>query len=216
MTGRDPLDYVWWLSSRAAGIVAYLLLSTAVVLGLAMALRLVPVPRRPALRVLHERVALLALGMLAAHGLLLLGDGWLRPGLTGILVPFAGAYRPLWTGIGIVGGYLAAGLSLTYYARHRLGARRWRSAHRLIPVAWALAVVHTLGAGTDAGGLWLQAPLALTVSSVVVLLGARMLGVRAAGSGPVAAPAAPAPAPVPPPAPSPQRPAPRLGSSPRP
>ena len=41
------------------------------------------------------------------------------------------------------------GLSLTYYARRRLGSRRWRNAHRLIPVAWALAAVHVIGAGTD-------------------------------------------------------------------
>jgi sulfoxide reductase heme-binding subunit YedZ len=213
MRSRDPLDYPWWLSSRAAGIVAYLLLSAAVVLGLAMALRLVPVPRRAALRVLHERIALLALGTLAAHGLLLLGDGWLRPGLAGVLVPFAGTYRPLWTGAGIVAGYLAAGLSLTYYARHRLGPRRWRSAHRLIPIAWALAVVHTLGAGSDAGGLWLQAPLALTVSSIAVLLGARLLGARAASPRPatVAAGSDPAPAGAPREA---RRPPARLWSSP--
>jgi len=31
----DPLDYPFWLASRSAGVVAYLLLSTSVVLGLA-------------------------------------------------------------------------------------------------------------------------------------------------------------------------------------
>jgi methionine sulfoxide reductase heme-binding subunit len=176
----ETLDHAWWLASRSAGIVAYLLLSASVVLGLAMALKLAPPRQTALLRTVHERVALVSLGALAAHGLLLLGDGFLRPGLGGILVPFAMSYRPTWTGVGILAGYLTAGLSLTYYARRQLGARRWRAAHRLIPVAWAMAVVHVIGAGSDAGSLWLQVPLALTISAVVTLLGYRVLGARAA------------------------------------
>ena len=37
----NPLDYSFWLASRSAGVVAYLLLSGSVVLGLAMSTRLV-------------------------------------------------------------------------------------------------------------------------------------------------------------------------------
>jgi sulfoxide reductase heme-binding subunit YedZ len=184
MSFDQTLDHAWWLASRSAGVVAYLLLSAAVVLGLAMALRIGPLRLTPVLRSVHERIALVALGALAAHGLLLLGDGVLRPGLGGILVPFAMSYRPTWTGIGILAGYLTAGLSLTYYARQRVGARRWRAAHRLIPIAWAMAVVHVIGAGSDAGSLWLQLPLALTMSLVLTLLGYRLLGGRPARGAP--------------------------------
>jgi sulfoxide reductase heme-binding subunit YedZ len=175
----SALDHGWWLASRSAGIVAYLLLSASVVLGLAMALRLAPPGPTAKLRAVHERIALIALGAVAAHGLLLLGDGFLRPGLSGVLIPFTMDYRPLWTGLGILAGYLAAGLSLSHYARRRIGARRWRAAHRLIPVAWAMAAVHVIGAGTDAGSLWLQAPLALTMALILTLLGRRLLGERA-------------------------------------
>jgi sulfoxide reductase heme-binding subunit YedZ len=174
MTTRDPLDYGWWLASRSAGVVAYLLLSAAVLCGLALALRMGPPKVRRALRATHERIALVALGATAAHGLLLLPDPWLRPGLTGVLVPFASSYRPAWTGVGVLAAYLAAGLSLSYYARRRLGARRWRDAHRLIPVAWAMAAVHVIGAGSDAGTLWLDVPIALTAGLIVALLTARL------------------------------------------
>jgi sulfoxide reductase heme-binding subunit YedZ len=170
---RNPLDYPFWLASRSAGVVAYLLLSTSVVLGLVMAARLAPVSARAGLRVLHERVALLALGSVAAHGLFLIPDGWLRPGLHELVIPFTESYRPVWTGLGICAAYIAAGLSLSYYARRRLGSRRWRNAHRLIPVAWALAVVHVIGAGTDVVSLWLEAVLALTIAAVAVLLAQR-------------------------------------------
>jgi len=171
----NVLDHGWWLASRSAGVVAYLLLSASVVLGLAMALRLAPPRSAAVLRTAHERIALIALGAVAAHCLLLLVDGVLRRGLSVIRLPFAMDYRPVWTGIGILAGYLAAGLSLTYYARRRLGARRWRAAHRLIPVAWAMAAVHVIGAGSDAGSLWLQVPLALTMALVLTLVGQRAL-----------------------------------------
>ena len=179
------VDHGWWLASRSAGIVAYLLLSASVLFGLAMALKLAPPRATALLRTAHERIALIALGAVAAHGLLLLGDGFLRPGLSDILVPFTMDYRPVWTGLGILAGYLTAGLSLTYYARRRIGARRWRNAHRLIPIAWAMAAVHVIGAGTDAGSLWLQVPIALMMSLVLTLLGQRLLGGRAARPEPV-------------------------------
>ena len=136
---------------------------------------------RRAARGIHEQLALVALGATAAHGLLLLADPWLRPGLSGLLVPFASEYRPFWTGLGVLGGYLAAGpLARRYYARARLGARRWRTAHRFIPVAWAMAALHVAGAGTDAVSLWLQVPLALTAALVLALLAERLRGARRA------------------------------------
>jgi sulfoxide reductase heme-binding subunit YedZ len=190
---RDVLTHAWWLASRSAGIVAYVLLSLAVVLGLAMALRLAPVPWRGALRLGHERIALLALVAIAAHGVLLLGDPWLRPAITQLVLPLSLDYRPLWTALGIVAFDLAAVLSLTYYARRRLGARRWRTAHRFIPIAWALAALHVIGAGTDAGQLWLQAVLAATIAAIVTLLGWRLV---------IPATQVPAPRPEPPPRPA--------------
>jgi sulfoxide reductase heme-binding subunit YedZ len=169
-------SHAWWLASRAVGIVAYLALSASVVMGLSMALRIAPVRFRPGLRVTHERIALIALAGILAHGLLLLPDSWLRPTIVQLVVPFDSGYRPLWTGLGIVAMYLAAALSLTYYARRRIGVRRWRNAHRLIPIAWGLSAVHVLGAGTDAGSLWLEIVLALTTAAIVALLGARLAG----------------------------------------
>ena len=202
----NPINYPWWLASRAAGITAYLLLSLSVCGGLVMALKLAPPRLRAVVRVAHERIALLALGFIAVHGLLLLGDTWLKASLADIVIPFHSQYRPLWTGLGILAFYSAAGLSLTYYLRRRLGARRWRKAHRFIPVAWALAAVHVAGAGTDAVSLWLQVPLALSAALVMALLAERWLGKRRTARPAAGRRAAPerGPAPRVEPAPSPE------------
>jgi len=171
----NPAAYPWWLAARAAGVVAYLLLSLSVAGGLVMAMRMAPVRLRTALRQAHERIALLALAATGAHGLLLLGDPWLHAAAWNLVVPFSLGYRPVWTGLGVLAAALAAALSLTFYARKRLGSRRWRRAHRVIPVAWALAAAHVVGAGTDGLSLWLLAPTAVTIAVALWLLGERWL-----------------------------------------
>ena len=189
MTGRDPVDHGWWLAGRASGIVALALVTVSVGIGLAMAGR---IARRPGLarelRAIHEHTALVALVTIAVHGLTLLGDRWLHPGLRGIAVPFWMAYRPLATGTGILAAYLATALGLSFYARRRIGARRWRRLHRTTIAVYAMSVAHALGAGTDAGAL--RIPILATAVPIVLLLGRRM----ARGRGRAPAPLRPVPA----------------------
>ena len=133
------------------------------------------------LRAIHEALSLTTLAMVALHGVSLLGDAFLNPGLGGIAIPFVGAYRPIWTGIGIIAGYGLAVLGLTYYLRDRIGAARWRRLHRLTAVFWLLAVVHTIGAGSDAAQLWFLVISGAVVIPAALLLALRWLG-RAADS----------------------------------
>ena len=172
----DPVDYGWWLASRAAGIVAILAASASVVAGLLMANGL---PRGPGVKRrlldVHEATALVALGAIALHGAALLFDGYLQPAATQLLVPFTLDYRPGWTGLGIIAGYLAAALGLSYYARRAIGPALWRRVHRATILVWVLGVLHVLGAGTDAGALWLRALLAATALPITFLLVLRLL-----------------------------------------
>lgn len=170
MRTPDPLDYGWWLASRAAGVTAFLLVACSVALGLAMATKVLRGKIKPAtLARLHEHLALAGLVTIAVHAITLLGDRWLRPGAGGLLVPFTMSYRPAFTGLGIVAAYAAATLGLSFYARRRIGARRWRSLHRLTLLVYVLCVAHTLGAGTDASTLWLRGVLIVTGAPILFL-----------------------------------------------
>ncbi len=146
----NPFDYTWWLASRAAGIVGFTALGIVSILGLVSALKLVKPATAARMRPWHERLAITGLVAIAAHGLLLLADPWLHPGVTGVLVPFTMGYRPLWTGLGIIAFYCLAAFGLSFYQRRRIGARRWRSAHRFASLAFVLGGIHALMAGTDA------------------------------------------------------------------
>ncbi|MEA2194958.1 MAG: hypothetical protein QOG42_1392 [Solirubrobacteraceae bacterium] len=175
----DPATHVFWITSRSAGITALVCASASVAAGLALggsvgALAGLVRGRTAHLRTLHEALSLAALAALLVHGLALLGDAYLRPGLLDITVPFISHYRPFWTGLGIVGAYGLAALSLTYYARARIGVARWRTLHRFIAFFWLLGVVHTLGAGTDAGRGWFLLLLAVVVLPPLSLLAIRV------------------------------------------
>lgn len=171
MAERDPSAYAWWLASRAAGIVAFVLIASAVMLGLFMAARIARRPGQGRILVkVHEQIALAAIAAIVLHGALLLGDPWLHPGLSGVLVPFTISYRPAWTGLGIFAGYLAVILGPTYYLRRRIGARRWRQIHKVTVVVYVLALIHALVSGTDGASLWFRTLAALTLVPIAILL----------------------------------------------
>lgn len=176
MTGPRPLEYGWWLAGRASGLIALALITLSVLIGLLMATRLL---RRPGVNrtlvAVHEHAALAGLVAIAVHGITLLGDHWLDPGVAGITVPFAIEYKPAFVAAGIVGGYLAAALGLSFYLRNRIGARLWRQAHKATILVYVLSVVHTVGAGTDAGTLWLRGFLVVTGSAILFLFLARVI-----------------------------------------
>jgi sulfoxide reductase heme-binding subunit YedZ len=171
-----PVDQAWWLASRAAGITALLCITVAVTLGLALGGRVARRPGWPrALLAVHEHAALTGLVATAVHGIALLGDGWLRPSIGDIVLPFTSTYEPVATGLGVLGGWLAVLLGPTYVLRRRIGVRRWRQLHRATILVYVLAVVHTLGAGTDAQEPWMQALLLATGAPVLFLLVLRLL-----------------------------------------
>jgi sulfoxide reductase heme-binding subunit YedZ len=169
--------HIFWITSRAAGIAAMMLASGS--LGAGVMIRGRGESRRllgSDVRALHEALSLATLVAIAVHGLALLGDAYLHPSPLDIAIPFTGAYRSFWTGLGIVGGWGLAALGLSYYARSRIGAARWRYLHRFIPIFWALGIVHTLGAGTDAEQPWMLIAIGLPAAPALFLLLGRLLG----------------------------------------
>ena len=156
-TSETLQSHGWWLASRASGLVALVLVTISVGIGLMMAGK---VMRRPGLSrklmAIHEHTAVAGIVAIAVHGITLLGDPWLNPGPSGIAVPFTMGFRPIWTGLGVVAGYLAALLGLSFYFRKRIGAKLWRKAHRATVVVYLLGLVHAFGAGSDASAPWFR------------------------------------------------------------
>ena len=171
---------IFWILSRGAGIAAIVMAGLSVSVGL-LSGRDMPFARLRKtleLRPVHEALSIATIILVAAHGLLLIGDPWLDPGVVGISIPFVMDYQPLWTGIGIIAGYGLILLGLSYYVRKWIGPARWRVAHRFIALFWLLGLAHTFGAGTDVGEVWLWLPVAISSIPALGLLAYRMFGTR--------------------------------------
>lgn len=147
-------QHLFWITSRAAGSAALVTASVSVAFGILMSSRRSRSTPVSELRPVHEALSLATLALVALHGVALLGDRFLHPGVLGITIPLVGPYRPAWTGIGIVAGYGLAALGLTYYLRDAIGAARWRRWHRYTALFWLLGLVHTVGSGSDRTQAW--------------------------------------------------------------
>src|SRR5215212_5280580 len=167
------IDQAFWLASRAFGIVALVLLSLSVSIGLTMSGRLLRRPGLPAkLKRHHEAITLVTLGLIAAHGGVLLLDGYLRPSLAGVTLPFALGYRPFWTGLGVIGGWLARILAGSFYVRRWIGVKTWRRLHRWTLAVYVLALAHRnasaarrpVPAQTDRAGAKVRTSLSATAA----------------------------------------------------
>jgi DMSO/TMAO reductase YedYZ heme-binding membrane subunit len=82
-------------------------------------------------------------------------------------------YRPVPVGLGIAGFYLMLLLSVSFYIRRAIGQKNFRLFHYASFLAFALATLHGVLAGTDSGPLWwlyslsLLAVVGLTLARVV-------------------------------------------------
>ena len=149
LAGSAPKAY--WYLSRATALVAFALLWFSMALGLVVTNKMARVwPGGPTAFELHQHASLLGLDLALFHGLILLGDRHMNFTLAQVVMPFAtDSYRPLWTGLGQIGFYLFALVSLSYYARRFIGYKMWRRLHYLSFGVFALALAHGLMSGTD-------------------------------------------------------------------
>ncbi len=140
-----------WYAARAAGIVAWALLSAAVIWGLLLSTRLLhgtPTPRW--LLDLHRFLGGLAVTFTAVHIGGLVGDNYLHFGTADLLVPFASNWRPGAVALGVVGLWLLLAVELTSLLMRWLPHRLWHRIHMSSYVLFWTATLHGLLAGTDA------------------------------------------------------------------
>jgi predicted ferric reductase len=166
---------IQWYLMRASGVVALMLLTITVVLGLLNRSR-VTSDRWPRFVIdrLHRNASLLAVVFLCVHIATAVTDSFVTVSLINAFVPFGGTYRPLWVGLGAVAVDLLMAVILTSLVRVRLGVRAWRGVHWLAYLAWPIAVIHGLGIGTDKSQPWMLAIEAVCIGSVLAALAVRV------------------------------------------
>jgi methionine sulfoxide reductase heme-binding subunit len=140
-----------WYVTRSTGIVAFVLLTATVVMGIAANGDWAR-PRWPRFvtQGLHRNLSLLAVLFVFLHVMTTVVDGYVPIGWLDTVVPFMSPYHRLWVGLGAIAFDLILALVLSSLIRRHLSHRAWRGVHVLAYAAWPVAMVHGLGAGTDA------------------------------------------------------------------
>jgi predicted ferric reductase len=159
-----------WYATRATGLVAMLLLTASVLLGLLITGRFAGDNWPRFLTVgLHRNISLLTVTFVALHVGTTVIDTFTSIPLTAAFIPFASSYKTFWLGLGAIALDLLIALVASSLIRNRLGLRAWRWVHWAAYVCWPVALVHGLGTGTDRNTVWV---FALTLACAAVVAGA--------------------------------------------
>jgi len=164
-----------WYSTRATGIVAFVLLTGTVVLGVLGTAR-VASERWPRLVTagLHKNLALTATALVAVHVVTTILDPFVSINLVAAFVPFASSYRPIWLGLGAVALDLLLAVIVTSLLRDRLNHRTWQAVHLLVYACWPVALWHALGTGTDTRLHWVLAINIACMAALALAVGWRL------------------------------------------
>lgn len=167
MSGIDSSTALWY-ASRATGVVALLLLTAVMLLGLLVTRqgRLPGLPRF-AVSGLHRNLSLLAAAFVLFHVLAAVADGYVDIPITSAVIPLVSPYERLWLGVGAVAFDLMLASVITSLLRRHLSRRAWRAVHLTAYVCWPVAWVHSIFASDDMQrGLLLGVGIATAIAVV--------------------------------------------------
>jgi predicted ferric reductase len=170
-------ETVTWDVARAGGFTAYVLLTLAVVVGLALSTQIQSPSRWPRLlnSELHNFLTLLSTIFLGVHVLTVWIDPFTHFGWKEVLIPLASHYRPEWMALGIVGLYLGIAIGISTLLRKRIGYSWWRRLHVLTLGIFALTALHGIGTGSDTQTWWALGIYLVSIALVGALLCWRVL-----------------------------------------
>jgi hypothetical protein len=173
-----------WYLTRATGLVALLLLTVTVVIGIVCTIGWAS-ERWPRFlsQSVHRNVSLLALLFVAVHVLTSVADGFVPISLLDGIVPFRTPYRTIWVGLGACAFDLMLAVAITSGLRRRIGVRLWRAVHWLAYACWPIALFHALGSGSDARLSGAEAVYVVCIAAVLFALGWRIAAASTAPMG---------------------------------
>ena len=164
------MNTAFWYASRATGIVALLLLTAVLVLGI-LVNRQGRVPGLPRFAVtdIHRNLSLLSVAFIAAHILTAVLDTYVHIPLISAVVPFTSGYERLWLGLGAVSLDIMAAMIVTSLLRGRMNRVLWRAVHVLAYASWPVAFAHSIGSSQDLQQGW---PLDVAIGCAAIVAAA--------------------------------------------
>ena len=168
-------DTLLWYATRSAGVVSLVLLTAVVVLGIVSVMRWQTASWPRFLTTgFHRNLALTTLIFLGIHVVTAVVDPFTALGWEAAIVLFSSPYRRFWLGLGVVGIYLLLAIVLTSLLRPLFGPRVWRLVHWLAYAMWPVALINSIGTGTDPRFAWMLTIEAVCVGSILAAVAWRV------------------------------------------
>jgi predicted ferric reductase len=144
-----------WLAARATGIVAFLLLTFQICVGLILSHPTNKSTWKLSKRIFpwHEHVWVFVMAFLLVHIVSLVLDPYAKVGIAGALIPGLSEYRSSPVALGTMALYAFLLTAITARYTKLLPAGAWLSIHRVALVVFVLAWLHGVLSGTDSDAL---------------------------------------------------------------
>lgn len=158
-----------WYTARASGIVALMLLTLVMTLGILTATRVGgrQLPRF-AVAEIHRRIALLTMLFLVLHIMTTVLDTYVHIGVLAAIIPFTSPYKTLWVAFGSVAFDLLVAVTVASLLKQRISHAAWRAIHWLSYLSFPIAIVHVLMIGTDTRFAWMLLLVAASIGTVLL------------------------------------------------
>jgi len=182
----------WWYANRAAGLVAWALLSASMVAGLLLSSKALGKKARPNwLTDLHRGLSGLAVGFVGVHVVAAVADSYVHFGPTEILVPLASSWRPVAIAWGVASMYLLVAVEGSSLLRKHLPKAAWRKLHFLSFPLFLTATAHGVTAGSELGTTAGIAVAVVATAAIAALTTLRIMDEVAKAKQPPAPPRVP-------------------------
>ena len=166
----------WWWVTRAAGIVAWVVVAAAVVWGLLASTKMIRRRGAPAwILDLHRYLGTLTIVFVVIHVAAIWLDSFVHFDTKQLFVPFTASWRPHAVAWGIFSTYLLVAIQTTSWAMRKLPRKLWHRVHLLSIPMLAMATVHGFLAGTDRANRAVQWSAFAVGLGVVFFVSVRLL-----------------------------------------
>lgn len=183
-TNSPDMSLLVWEMIRGSGLTAFALLSLSIFMGIAIRVRALDfLVGRGWVFELHQTISVLSLAFTAFHLALVLLHDYVPFSPVEAFLPFASDWRPAASALGTISLYLLVLLTGSSRLRPAIGFKTWRAIHFGGFLAWPVAMLHGVTAGSDAGVAWVQYLYIGAGAMFVFLVTLRVLTPSAAKSG---------------------------------
>ncbi|MCO7175143.1 hypothetical protein ACFP7A_05780 [Sporolactobacillus kofuensis] len=167
-----PSTVPTWLSVRALGIAAYVLLFFGICLGILSGM---PIWRgrkasRDAILTLHFYMNTSGVFIAMLHPLLLIIDPFVPFSWIQLLVPFTAPREPFLYGLGTITLYGLLFVLATTDLKKEMPVKLWHSFHLIAYILYLFALTHGILGGTDSRNVWFFSMYVFTFVVVLTLM----------------------------------------------